>query len=300
MPRGRIPKIQIATPAILRVFGQAAKRVYNAQELAQILEQNRSEWRLAASTSLDEFLRILLTKGALHEIDITPAETHPGARLFKRYAWGDVSPFSVGVSMRKGAYLSHGTAVFLHGLNEELPRIIYVNQEQTPKPEMDRSSLSQESIDRAFRGQQRQSTMVYRAEGAEFLILNGKHTGRLEVGTASVPGREEEVPATKVERTLIDITVRPAYAGGIYQVLAAYRGARGRMSVSTLLATLKRLAYVYPYHQAVGFYMQRAGYDEKQCERLSSLGMAFDFYLAHGLTDLAYDSQWRVFHPKGF
>src|SRR5262249_12932158 len=163
------------------------------------------------------------------------------------------------------------------------------NQEQTSKPGPDPSSLSQESIDRAFRGQQRQSTMVYRSEGAQFLILNGKHTGQLEVGTVRVPGRTDEaVLATKIERTLIDITVRPAYAGGIYQVLAAFRGARERMSVSTLLATLKRLAYVYPYHQAIGLYMQRAGYDAKQWERLRSIGLGFDFYLAHGLRDLAY------------
>jgi predicted transcriptional regulator of viral defense system len=48
--------------------------------------------------------------------------------------------------------------------------------------------------------------------------LSGKNTNRLEVSQLRDP-QGQLVDATKLERTLIDIAVRPAYAGGVFEVM---------------------------------------------------------------------------------
>jgi len=50
-------------------------------------------------------------------------------------------------------------------------------------------------------------------------------------------------------------------------VLRAFRASRSRISVRRLLLTLQKFQYVYPYHQAIGFYMQRAGFPERDHRR---------------------------------
>src|SRR3546814_1584715 len=102
-------------------------------------------------------------------------------------------------------YLSHYSAVYLIGLTEQIPKRIYVTNEQSKKPEKPHSALLQENIDNAFRKPQRISESKMRWNGTEIVLLKGKHTGNLGVVPAS---RGFGVRHTNLERTLIDIAVR--------------------------------------------------------------------------------------------
>ena len=116
--------------------------------------------------------------------------------------------------------------------------------------------MVQENIHRAFVGKQRQSNLIYEFEEYKITVINGKSTNRLEV-VPIVSADSEVLETTKLERTLIDIAVRPSYAGGVFEVLEVYKRAKNNASISVIITTLKKLNYLYPYHQIIGFYMER-------------------------------------------
>jgi hypothetical protein len=198
--------------------------------------------------------------------------------------------------MKKDAFFSHASAMWIHGLSED-HRNLFVNKEQSEK-NTSSTPLSQEAIHRAFRNKQRRSKLFYKYEGNTITVLSGKHTGRNGVISATAPSGHK-VDVTSLERTLIDITVRPGYAGDVPAVLAAFRFAKNRISVSKLTALLRRLSYIYPYYQSIGFYLKRAGYPASD-QLLAKHGpIEFKFYLSHNLTDPDFDPDWGVFFPRG-
>jgi hypothetical protein len=285
-------RLDIAKPEIARHFDNSSIRAYSSNDLASILHAQRDHWHLAQGTTVRGFIAFLLEKTKLCEVRLYSRNYPP----ILRYSWGAPSPYQLALSLRRGAYLSHGSAVFLHSLTDKIPKTLYVNREQSFKPRP--GSLTQEAINRSFSGKQRRSNYIYEHGDWRFILLSGKNTGRLGVLQMKGP-KGELLEVTNLERTLIDIVVRPAYAGGVYDVLDAFRVARTRLSTEKLKGLLKKLDYVYPYHQAIGFYMERAGYNQKDSSALREFGLSYDFYLAHGLAETDYTSRWRLFYPKG-
>ncbi len=295
IPWTMVKKIDTALPAMTAYLDQLPQRVFQPRELTRLLAAQVDQWGLPTTISSRQCLERLTREGSLQRV-ILASEDYPP---LTRYVWREASPYALALSIKPGAFLSHGSAVFLHGLNDQLPKTIYVNKEQSEKPSPT-GELSQGAMDRAFASPQRRSRYVFVWGDNRMVVLSGKQTQRLEVGTVTGPNGER-LEATTVARTLVDIAVRPDYAGGVYQVLAAYEGARERVSVNALMAVLKKLNYRYPYHQVVGFYLTRAGYEPAKVARLKSWGLDFDFYLDYAIPadQRLYDSEWRLFFPKG-
>jgi hypothetical protein len=290
----------------LRFFDVQRERVFRYRDLATIVSQHGSRLGLPPSLSVRRLVELLESGGKLNRIEIAPAAISTEKprqavgpyRKFKRYAWGEPSAYSVAMSLRPNNYLSHASAMFFNGLTDKTSSTIYVNQEQTPKHSRG-TELSQDNIDHAFRRPPRQSNYTFGWQDNIFVLLSGKHTGRLEVSQLEGPDGSL-LDVTRPERTLIDITIRPFYAGGVAQVLEAFRRARDWISTDTLIDTLKKLAFVYPYHQSIGFYMERAAYPETALRRLREIGFLYDFYLTYDMPDVDYVPGWRLYVPKGF
>ena len=285
-------QLKNAKPKIESTFDSQEITALGTRQLQVLLQTNYTNWELSPDLSFTKFLHFMLKHSRLREITLKSADY--GSQT--RYVWRNPSVYSVALSLKSNSYLSHETAMFLQGLMDNPGQRIYVNREQSQKPKG--SGLSQESLTKAFANKQRESKLIYTHQKSKIVMLNGMFTGRL--GVEQVRWKKGELlDATNLERTLIDITVRPNYAGGAKAVLDTYRCARGRVSVNGLLKILKRMDYVYPYHQAIGFYLERASYPESDWAPFMELGISLDFYLTHALPpEREYDQTWRLYYPQ--
>jgi predicted transcriptional regulator of viral defense system len=289
-------RIETAKPAIVRYFDQLPTRVHRISDIAAHLERERSNWRVPAYANTNALIRLLTDEGRLSEVIF--AFPRPYKREV-RYVWGEVSLYEVALALKANSYFSHYTAVKFHGLTEQVPKTTYLNAEQ-PNASVTTGPLTQAAIHGAFRGKARVSGNVAETKDFRVCIISGKNTGNLGViEKTAVPGAGP-LRFTNLERTLIDIAVRPVYAGGVFEVRKAYELAMGKVSVEKLVRMLRKLVYTYPYHQAIGYYLERAEYEPSQVKLLHELPMEFDFYLTHQMSQTDYVKKWRLFVPKGF
>jgi hypothetical protein len=279
---------------IEKTLENAGRRVFTNKDILKLLNENREKWGALANVAAVDLLEHLLVQTPLKRITLR-AEAHE--REFVRFLWRAPSVFEVAASLRSSAYLCHSSAVYLHRLTPESPKDIYLNAEQSVKPKPG-SGLSQEGIDRAFQGKQRCSAFAFKFESTRIVLLNGKNTNCFGVEERLIEGQQHRLRMTSLERTLIDIAVRSAYAGGVRSVVQAYGAALPRVSIAKLTSTLGALDYVYPYHQAIGFYLARAGCSANELAPLKALGLHWNFYLAHNMRETQYDSDWKLYYPK--
>ena len=288
------PRFQIAKKDIISLFEEYGKNIFSYNDISKILDENRRFWRLAVNLTANAFVGLLIDHTKLQRQEIN----FPREKIL-RFTWGEISAFSLALNLKKDSYFTHYTALFWHNLTDQVPKTIYVNYEQSKKNVKD-AELPQDRIDRAFSNRPRISSNIAAFGDYKICLLNGKFTNRTGV-TEIVSPENDNITVTDIERTLIDIVVRPSYSGGIHEVLNAYKKAARRVSINKLSAMLRKLNYIYPYHQAIGFYLQRAGvYREAQIRLLKKFDFEFDFYITHQMKETEYSKEWRLYYPKGF
>ncbi|HUT92404.1 MAG TPA: hypothetical protein VMY37_23110 [Thermoguttaceae bacterium] len=297
------PVLAIRPELVSETLDQLGKRVFSPVELREIVRENRDEWLadqerpgywIVKSRNIRDVVAALTAHGLLSRIALPFPH-----REVQRFTYGEVPSLEILQSVDRRAYFCHYTAIHIHGLTTQIPKTVYLNVEQPGSGGT--AQLTQEGIDRAFRGKCRVSSNEIEFRGQRVVKLNGRNTGELGVVQFSPDDEGSPLRVTNIERTLIDATVRPVYAGGVAQVAEAFRAAAGRLSVNRTAAYLRKLRFTYPYHQSIGFYLERAGtYSASQVELLREFPMEFDFYLTYQMREADYNKRWRLYVPKGF
>lgn len=294
-------RIQIAKSDIVKVF-QAGPQVLTPLQFNAIFSTGRDDWRLARRMTLQSFRAFMVKQTPLKSVRFDFPQ-----RAVVGYTWGDVPLLERLVALAEHSYLSHYTAVRLHGLTEQLPNTIYLSREKSATSTMysttELEDIEQQDIDTAFGRPPRASKNEVTVDGLRVLLLQGapqEERGVISSATTYDSDQVQQLRCTNLERTLIDIAVRPFYAGGVFEVAKAFENAKDKFSVNALVSMLKRMKLVYPYHQAIGFYLERAGYKASQLSLVRSIPMDRDFYLTHEMGKTRFVSDWRLHVPEGF
>ena len=261
-----------------------------SRNLKKLLQNVISLRFYETNITIEDIQFFLINESQLHKIILqTP-------RLETIYVWGVIDEYKLLIAIRPNGYYSHLTAMQLHKLIDYEPENIVFNSEQRAR--LVSGNLEQSRIDNAFRNKQRITSARTDYGGKVYWLLNGKQTGNYGVIKTMTPSNIE-VPVTNLERTLVDIAVRPSYAGGAASVIQAYRHAQPKVSIVELSKTLRSLNHIYPYHQSVGFYMDMAGnyHDDDIKEFLNFKPLEYDFYLDYAIQNPVYSKKWRLYYP---
>lgn len=292
-------RLQIAKADIVACFDRQDSRVFRSKDVGRILAQERAGWRLAANTTGVGLTNFLIEHSQLqrHTFDFPN-------RAEILYVWRDAPTMEMLLHLKSRSYYSHYTAMRMHGLTEQIPTSIYISHERTVAQRHELGGvIGQESIDAAF-GQPARVTQNTALFGDRRIVLihggGTKLLGVVEQAAAFGTQAPANIRVTNLERTLIEAAAKPWYSGGVAEVAKAYEAARQKVSVNRLCATLSRLGYAYPYHQAIGFYMERAGYRTSQLDLVRRLPVCRDFYLEHAMSNPRYVKDWRIYVPSGF
>lgn len=288
--------LQISQSNIVAHFVEKEAHVLRYRELGAILSEKRRSWDLAQNTTVKDFIDFLIESADLKRFEFP----FPN-RNETLFVWGKVPTMEMLLHIKTSSYFSHHTAVCMHGLTEQIPPNIYISHERaSPRPN---ANIDQARIDEAFLSPAHATQNAMDFGDRHLVLLNSAASQQLGVVKQTVKYGVDEaalVRLTNIERTLIDAAVRPIYTGGISEVAKAFEFAKEQVSVNRLGAMLQKLSYTYPYHQSIGYYLERAGYRPSQLDLLRRFPMEYDFYLDHGMQDTKYIKDWRLHVPRGF
>lgn len=261
---------------------------FSIVNLRDIFISKSEEWNIAAYRTIYDFINFLLEEDILVELKLSKEK--------KIYIKPGYSNFNISKAIKKNSYLAYFSAVSIHGLTLQIPKVIYSCVDRIYH-RISTSELKQENIDKAFSKPQRVSNNFYIYNSFKFYFFEKKieHT---EVGV--IHDAENDIKYTDLERTLIDIAIKPMYAGGVFEVLEAFKSAKERLDVSKMKDYLSQLNYIYPYDQVIGFYLECAEYNINQINVFYKKEKQLSFYLTHNIVNKEFSEKWKIYYPLGF
>jgi predicted transcriptional regulator of viral defense system len=292
---GRKHSLDAFQDTINDFFNNADAWAFTEFRLYDIIDRSRLKWGLSHDKGVKYIIDYLKKRNLLFT-NLFRDKTNKEKEI---YSWKTQEDFTVISGLKSDSFFCYYSALYLHGLTQQIPKTFYLNAEHSSDSSgrSDGPDITQEAIDGAFANEQRKSSISYSLNEKKIIITNGKRTGKL--GVIKNYNDQQHFHYTDVERTLIDCAVRPVYAGGVFEVLEAFKLGMEQLDVKKMASYINQIDYIYPYDQVIGFYLEKAGYDESTL-KLFDKKKEFNFYLTYNIRNKNFSDRWKLFYPKGF
>ncbi|QFG54497.1 hypothetical protein [Chryseobacterium sp.] len=289
--KDRLNKIAKKISVIKQVLLETDFPVLSRIEFERLLSQINNIWGLR-SIKRSEIKEFLIKENLLIQEHIKSDEAHSSEIYYLPERTPDI--FDIAAVRSRSSYFSFYSALYIHNLTLQIPKQIYLTLER-PSLEKYNNSISQDNVDRVFSKPPRITGNKRSYKTFAINFINAQHQNNVGVITF-----RDHYKMSDLERTLIDICVRPFYSGGVTQVLEAFSNARNLLDPDKLYEYYSKMNFIYPYHQAIGFYLQKAGYGEEVYKKFLELQRSnLRFYLTYTMLHQEYSEKWNLYFPKG-
>jgi predicted transcriptional regulator of viral defense system len=222
--------------------------------------------------------------------------------LYSSQSFESQTPYEVALAMFPRGYFCNLSAVYYQSLTNQVPRTVYICIESNAKKTKRNDELTNSKLRQAFLKPHRHTRFIFDSNGFDIVVVermkntdSGVISSKTPVGLLPLNTR-----VAGVERALIDAVVSPQYNGGISSILDYFQNAKAKIDVTKLLDIYSRLDFVYPYFQALGFFLDRAGLNEKANDFRAIFPPKNKFYLDHSTkSSWKYDDTWMIYYPEG-
>ena len=297
-------------PAAVMSESAVFNNVLAPASIRRVYDALRSQGYLLQRVTLSNFTKYILSP----EVDlfrelhlVRKSDGKDVIRLIPRSQ--PVSPYAIALSLSTHAYVSHYSALYLHGLTLNVPKPIYVKSRRTKakNPPREPGSLTQAQLDSSFSLPARATRNIYTFdyEGATREVYLLEKSAEVDKGITKVfaPHAPSGIAVSGIEKTLVECVIKTNYAGGAGEVLDAFRMAKGNLKILRMMQLFNGGHYLFPYEKNILFYMDRTDYSEQQKnlvkERSRPDRKGFTTYLEKDMHSMRLDPEIGIYYPQG-
>ena len=262
-------------------------KTYSSSQINALCNEAKEKHYIAQSMSHSAFIKRLIDLQK-KQVNITMNNKYLSIYSYDE----DVSEAKMLQGFRKNSFYSMSSALNILGLSDFRSNFIFLSQELSQKNVSGiNNSLSQESIDNAFKKDYRRTHMTGEYEDKHIVFLSPKYTDYYEVLI-----NDEGIRTSSINRAFVEMIVNVQYFKSSNDIIDVYKPLKNKLDIETIYKVVEKFDFIYPYFQCVGLYLHQIGFSNKELHKFKDQVSNINFYTDKKQNNYKYNSYWKMYY----